>query len=87
VRNSFNEFMLRVSWSTDKHPDQRGADGEDGQVRHCRRGEVMLDLGLAYEPGDDFTADEMQEIARAAKMAAHRVLRLRKSRLAKSKKK
>lgn len=81
MRGSFNEFMLSVAWSTDNHPDQAPVAGESfGQVKHCRRGEVMLDLGLAFDPGDDFTNDEMQEVARAAKMAALKALRLRKRR-------
>ncbi len=69
-----SEFMLRVSWATNKHADD--------QPDHTRRGEVMLDLGLPFAAGDDFSSDEMQEIARAAKMCALRVLRLRKRRRA-----
>lgn len=38
----------------------------------------MLDLGLPFAPGDDFTTDDMQKIARAAKMAALKILRLRR---------
>lgn len=65
------EFMLRVSWSTNKHVD--------GQPHHTRRGEVMLDLGLPFKLGDDFTDAEMQAIAFATKMEALRVLRRRKT--------
>ena len=74
-----SEFMLRVSWATDRHPDQAPTvAGEPfGQAKHCRRGEVMLDLGLPFVAGDDFTSDEMQAIAYAAKMAALRLLRKR----------
>lgn len=61
----FNEFMLRVSWSCLTHPDH--------QTPHVRRGEVMLDLGLPYTR--DLSSDEMQEVARAAKMAALKCLR------------
>lgn len=69
-----SEFMMRVSWATDRHPDQAGAEG---QPKHTRRGEVMLDLGLPFRPGDDFTSEEMQSIAYATKMEALRVLRRR----------
>lgn len=79
----YNEFMLRVSWSTNKHPDQE-TPAHEGQPAHTRRGEVMLDLGLAFEPGDDFTQVEMQAVAFAAKMAALKVLRLRKRAVAKA---
>lgn len=71
-----SEFMLRVSWATNKHSDQEG--GDEGQLKHCRRGEVMLDLGLDFHAGDDFTSEEMQTIAYATKMEALRVLRRRK---------
>lgn len=64
-----SEFMLRVSWTTNKHTD--------ALPRHTRRGEVMLDLGLDFHPGDDFTSDEMQALAFATKMAALRILRKR----------
>lgn len=83
---SHEEFMLRVSWSTNKHPDQSEQAGQGwGQIKHCRRGEVMLDLGLPFAPGDDFTTDEMQAIAFATKIAALKVLRLR-AKLKKAKK-
>jgi hypothetical protein len=62
--------MLRVSWATNKHTDDQPA--------HTRRGEVMLDLGLPFSAGDDFTNEEMQAIAFATKMEALRVLRRRK---------
>ena len=65
-----SEFMLRVSWATNKHPDD--------QPHHTRRGEVMLDLGLEFHPGDDLTSDEMQAVAFAAKMAALKCLRARR---------
>jgi len=65
-----SEFMLRVSWATNKHTDD--------QPNHTRRGEVMLDLGLEFHAGDDFTSEEMQAIAYATKMEALRVLRRRK---------
>jgi hypothetical protein len=74
--------MLRVSWATNKHPDQETTPGaDDGQRVHCRRGEVMLDLGLPFRPGDDFTSEEMQTIAYATKMEALRVLRKRPRRV------
>jgi len=72
------EFMLRVSWSTNKHTDN--------QPSHTRRGEIMLDLGLPFHAGDDFTNKEMQEIAYATKMAALRALRRRRKRDTKVKK-
>ena len=68
-----SEFMLRISWATNKHTDD--------QPNHTRRGEVMLDLGLPFAPGDDFTSEEMQAIAFASKMEALRVLRRRKKRI------
>lgn len=64
-----SEFMLRVSWATNKHTD--------GQPNHTRRGEVMLDLGLEFHTGDDLTSDDMQAVASAAKIAALRCLRAR----------
>ncbi len=73
---AFEEFMLRISWATNKHIDD--------QPNHTRRGEVMLDLGLSFTAGDDFTTDEMQKIAYAAKMEALRVLSRRKRGKAKS---
>lgn len=65
-----SEFMLRVSWATNQHTD--------GQPHYTRRGEVMLDLGLPFRAGDDFTSEEMQAIAFATKMEALRVLRRRR---------
>ena len=73
------EFMLQVSWSTNAHPDQKPGDEERGQIKHCRRGQVSLDLGLPFKHGDDFTTEEMHEIAYAAKMAALKALRKRRS--------
>lgn len=64
------EVMLRVSWSCLNHAD--------GQQQHCRRDEVMLDLGLEKLPDPSFTNDEMQRIAFAAKMAALKALSARK---------
>ncbi len=66
------EVMLRVSWSCLNHPD--------GQQQHCRRDEVMLDLGLEQVPDPAFTNDEMQRIAFAAKIAALKALRSRPKR-------
>lgn len=66
------EVMLRVSWSCLSHAD--------GQPQHTRRGEVMLDLGLESTPDPEFTREEMQAVAYAAKMAALKALRLRKRR-------
>lgn len=60
------EVMLRVSWSCLNHPD--------GQPQHARRGEVMLDLGLEAAPDPELTADEMQRVAFAAKIAALKAL-------------
>jgi hypothetical protein len=65
-----SEFMIRVSWATNKHTD--------GQPDHTRRGEVMFDLGLPFSAGDDFTSEEMQAIAYETKMAALKILRRRK---------
>ena len=65
-----SEVMLRVSWSCLNHAD--------GQPQHCRRGEVMLDLGLEQVPDPELTGEEMQRIAFAAKMAALKVLSARK---------
>jgi len=65
-----SEVMLRVSWSC--------LDHADGQPQHCRRGEVMLDLGLEQMPNPEFTGEEMQRIAFAAKMAALKALSARK---------
>src|SRR5262249_46360460 len=67
-----SEFMLRVSWATSKHTD--------GQPNYSRRGEVMLDLGLDFHSGGDFTSSEMQAIAFAAKVAALKCLRARRAR-------
>ena len=64
------EVMLRVSWSCLNHAD--------GQPQHARRGEVMLDLGLEKAPEPEFTRDEMQSIAYAAKIAALKALARRK---------
>ena len=70
----FNEVLMRVSWSCLRHPDN--------QAQHVRRGEVTCDLALEEQP--DFTSDEMQAIAYAAKQAAWKALRAR--RMATSKK-
>ena len=43
-----------------------------------RRGEVVADLGLETDAGQDFTSDEMQLITRAAKFAAIDCIRARK---------
>lgn len=65
-----SEVMLRVSWSVLVHPD--------GQPQHTRRGEVMLDLGLESNPDPEFTREEMQSVAFAAKMAALKALAKRR---------
>ncbi len=71
------EVMITVGWSC------FGAG--DGQVEHVQRGRVTADLGLDAIPDPHFTSDEMQRIAFAAKREAHRCLRDRRPRRAKTK--
>jgi hypothetical protein len=61
---SFNEFLLRVSWSCT--PDHL-----------IRRGEVSADVGLP-PPEDPVTNEEMQHVMYAAKMELLRQLARRK---------
>ena len=66
------ETMIRVAYSRWRPGCDSGTDGHS-----VRRGEVIADLGLETDAGKDFTNDEMQLIARAAKFAAIDCIRAR----------
>lgn len=67
------ECMIHVSWSG------LGDAGDDGRGHLVMRGRVTADLGLDDVPTPPFSPEEMQDITRAAKMAALKCLRDRKS--------
>lgn len=66
------EFCLHVYWS--------GLDdgGDDGRGHLVQRGKVTCDMGLENFPNPPPTAEEMQQVMFAAKIALARVLRTRK---------
>lgn len=66
------EFLLHVYWS--------GLDdgGDDGRGHLVQRGKVTADVGLENFPDPPPTAEEMQQVMFAAKMALLKILRQRK---------
>ena len=66
------EFLLHVYWS--------GLDdgGDDGRGHLIQRGKVTADMGLENFPAPPPTAEEMQQVMFAAKMALLKILRTRK---------
>ncbi len=70
------EVMIHVYWSA--RGDAR--DARDGGRGHLmQRDKVTADLGLDQAPDPGFTGAEMQAITFAAKIAAIKCLRLRRS--------
>ena len=71
------EVMIHVMWSGVNGPHDHDAG------HSSRRGSVIADLGLDEYPEHGLTDEDMQHVARAAKFAAIKRLRLHKKARAK----
>ena len=67
-----HEFLLHVYWSG------LNDGGDDSRGHLIQRGKVTCDMGLENFPDPPPTAEEMQQVTFAAKMALLKILRTRK---------